>query len=129
MAKNPIEQIATLQEKIAKKQATIEGYNKTLANTQKNIDASNKAIESYEKKILALETDMLAKTLHKKGIKISDVTAAIEAGLFDSSAPEKPLDISEKEHETKDSGGVICSTENTITVNSASDDKEDLNNE
>ncbi len=129
MGKKPDERIAALREKIAKKQANIEGYNKTLANTQKNIDVSNKAIESYEKQISALEADLLAKALHKKGIRISDVAAAIEAGLFDSPAPEKPPDVSEKVPETKDSGGAICSTENTIAVNSASNDKEDLNNE
>ena len=81
MAKNPDERIAALREKIAKKQAVVEGYNVTLANTQKNIDAANKAIEGYGKQISALEADMLAKALHKKGINISEVAAAIEAGL------------------------------------------------
>ncbi len=129
MGKKPDERIAALREKIAKKQAAVDGYNKTLANTQKNIEASRKAIESCEKQISVLEADMLAKALHKKGIRISDVAAAIEAGLFDSSAPEKPPDVSEKESETKDNGGATYSTENTITENSVSDDKEDLNNE
>lgn len=129
MAKNPNERIASLREKIAKKQTTIEGYNVTLANTQKNIDAANKVIEGYEKQISALEADLLAKALHKKGINISDVAAAIEAGLFDNSIPEKPPDKSEKEPEAKDSGGATYSTENTNAENSVSDEKEDLDNE
>ena len=107
MAKSPDERIAALREKIAKKQATIEGYNVTLANTQKNISA--------------LEADMLAKTLHKKGINISEVAAAIEAGLFDRSVPEKPPDKAETEPKTTDKDGAICSTEDSI------EDKEDLN--
>lgn len=128
MAKSPNERIAALREKIAKKQAVVEGYNATLANTQKNIDAANKAIESYGKQISALEADMLAKALHKKGINISEVAAAIEAGLFDRSVPEKPPDKSEKVPETKDSGATY-STENTSTDNIGADDKEDLDNE
>lgn len=127
MAKSPNERIAALREKIAKKQATIEGYNVTLANTQKNIDAANKAIESYGKQISALEADMLAKELHKKGINISEVAAAIEAGLFDSSAHEKPPDKTETEPKTTDKDGAICSTENIDAENSVADDKEDLN--
>lgn len=127
MAKSPDERIAALREKIAKKQAVVEGYNVTLANTQKNIDAANRAIEGYGKQISALEADMLAKALHKKGINISEVAAAIEAGLFDNSIPEKPPDKSKNEPETKDSGSATYSTENTDAENSVSDDKEDLN--
>lgn len=129
MAKSPNERIAALREKIAKKQAVVEGYNVTLANTQKNIDAGNKAIEGYEKQISALEADMLAKALHKKGISVSEVAAAIEAGLFDSSAPEKPPDKTETEPKTTDKDGAICSTENINAENSVADDKEDLDNE
>ena len=121
MAKNPNERIAALQEKIAKKQAAIEGYNKTLANTQKYIEASKKAIESYEKQISALEADMLAKALHKKGINISEVAAAIEAGLYDNSITEKSPEKTEAEPETTGKDGAICSTEDSI------EDKEDLN--
>ncbi len=128
MAKSPNERIAALREKIAKKQAVVEGYNVTLANTQKNIDAANKAIEGYGKQISALEAEMLAKALHKKGINISEVAAAIEAGLFDRSVPEKPPDKSEKEPEIKDSG-TTYSTENIDAENSVADDKEDLDNE
>lgn len=127
MAKSPNERIAALREKITKKQVAIEGYSKTLANTQKYIEASKKAIESYEKQISALEADMLAKALHKKGINISEVAAAIEAGLYDNSIPEKPPDKSEKEYEAKDSGGATYSTENTSAENSVADDKEERN--
>ena len=127
MAKSSNERIAALREKIAKKQTAIEGYNKTLANTQKYIEASKKAIESYEKQISALEADMLAKALHKKGINISEVAAAIEAGLYDNSIPEMLPDKSEKEPETKDSDGATYSTENTDAENSVADNKEDLN--
>lgn len=121
MAKSSNERIAALREKIAGKQTVIEGYAKTLANTQKNIDAANKAIESYEKQISALEADMLAKALHKKGVDISEITAAIEAGLFDNSIPEKPPDKTETEPKTTDKDGAICSTEDSI------EDKEGLN--
>lgn len=124
MAKKPDERIVSLREKIAKKQAAVEVFSKTLANTQKNIEAAKKAIEGCEKQISALEADMLAKALHKKGIRISDVAAAIEAGLFDSPAPEKPPDISEKESETKDNGGATYSTEDSVE-----NDKEDLKDE
>lgn len=122
MAKKPDERIAALREKIAKKQAAVDGYNKTLANTQKNIEASKKAIENCEKQISELEADMLAKALHKKGIRISDVAAAIEAGLFDSPAPEKPPDMPEEK-------SAAYSTENTIAENSDLSEKEDLINE
>lgn len=122
MAKNPNERIAALREKIAKKKAAVEGYNVTLANTQKNIDAANKAIEGYGKQISTLEADMLAKALHKKGINISEVAAAIEAGLFDSSASEKPPDKSGNEPEAKNSG-TTYSTKDSI------EDKEDLEDE
>lgn len=128
MAKSPNERIAALREKIAKKQTAVEGYGKTLANTQKNIDAANKAIEGYGKQISALEADMLAKALHKKGINISEVAAAIEAGLFEKSIPEKPPDKSENEPEAKDSG-TTYSTGNTSADNNGADDKEDLDNE
>ena len=127
MAKNPNERIAALREKIAKKQAVIEGYNVTLANTQKNIDAGNKAIEGYEKQISALEADMLAKALHKKGINISEVAAAIEAGLYDNSITEKSPEKTEAEPEATDKDGATYSTENTSAKNSIADDKEDMN--
>ena len=127
MAKSPNERIAALREKIAKKQAVVEGYNVTLANTQKNIDVANKAIEGYGKQISALEAEMLAKALHKKGINISEVAAAIEAGLFDRSVPEKPPDKAKTEPEISDKDGAICSTENIDAENSVADDKEDLN--
>ena len=127
MAKSPNERIAALREKIAKKQAVVEGYNVTLANTQKNIDAANKVIESYEKQISVLEAEMLAKALHKKGINISEVAAAIEAGLFDRSVPEKPPDKAKTEPKTSDKDGAICSTENIDAESSVADDKEDLN--
>lgn len=129
MAKKPDERIVSLREKIAKKQAAVEMFSKTLANTQKNIEAAKKTIEGCEKQISALEADMLAKALHKKGIRISDVAAAIEAGLFDSPAPEKPPDKTETEPETTNKDGATYSTENTIAENSDLAEKEDLSNE
>ncbi|MCM1277141.1 MAG: hypothetical protein NC299_18220 [Lachnospiraceae bacterium] len=124
--RTPTERIASLREKIAQKRTNVEGYNITLSNTQKKKDAANKAIEGYEKQISALETDLLAKALHDKGINISDVAAAIEAGLFDNSVPEKPPDKSEKEPETN---GATYSTENTTAESGGADEKEDLDNE
>ncbi len=121
MAKSSNERIASLRDKIAQKRTTVEGYNITLTNTQKKIDAANKAIEGYVKQISALETDLLAKALQKKGINISDVAAAIEAGLFDNPLTEKSPNITEKEQETK---GATYSTEDNIE-----DDKEELNDE
>lgn len=127
--RTPTERIASLRTNIAKKRKNVEGYDITLSNTQKKKDAANKAIEGYEKQIAALETDLLAKALHDKGINISEVAAAIEAGLFDNSVPEKPPDKTETEPNTTDKGGAICSTENTTAENSGADEKEDLNNE
>ncbi len=121
--KTPTERIVSLRNKIAKNQANIEDYNVTRASAQTNIEKAKKTIEGYEKQISALEAELLAKALHKKGINISDVAAAIEAGLFDSSVSEKPPDMSETEPETTDKGGAICSTEDSI------EDKEDLNDE
>lgn len=129
-ARTPAERIASLRDKIAAKRKRIDEFNVTLANAQKNIETANKVIEGYEKKISALEADLLAKTLHERGISISDVAAAIEAGLFDNSAPEKPPDKAKTEPETTDKGGATYSTENII-AESDSDlpEKEDLNNE
>lgn len=124
--RTPAERIASLRDKIAKKRANIEDYNVTLSNAQTNIEKAKKAIEGYEKQISALEAELLAKTLHKKGIDISQIAAAIEAGLFDSSVPEKPPDMSETEPETK---SATYSTENTNVEIDVSDEKEDLNDE
>lgn len=121
--RTPTERIASLRDKIAKKRANIEDYNVTLSNAQTNIEKAKKAIEGYEKQISALEAELLAKTLHKKGIDISQIAAAIEAGLFVNSAPEKLPDKAKTEPETTDKGGATYSTEDSV------EDKEDLNDE
>lgn len=122
--KTPDEKIVSLRDKIAKKQSEIQKSGVTLANAQAKIDAAKKAVESFEKQISAIEADMLGKTLHDKGIDISQIIAAIEAGTFDKPAPEKPPENPSKKQdngpEITDKGGATYSTENKT-------DKEDLN--
>ncbi len=68
MGKKPDERIAALQEKIAKKQAAVDGYNKTLANTQKTLKRQGKRLKAARSKSRCLKRICLQRRSTKKAL-------------------------------------------------------------
>lgn len=129
------ERITSIKKKISKKQTRIDDLNKTLQNTQNNIHKAKADLEAYEEKLQELEAKVLAETLHKRGIDISEIKAAVEAGFFDKAEkpPDNPSDTRADENKSTEKGatystennGAICSTDDETAESGSLTNKEE----
>lgn len=112
-----LQRLNSLKKQSAEKQNEILKHNKTISDARIKIQQLTAELADLNESAEMLEGRILSDTLRKKGIDISEITAAIEAGLFDKTAasPTPP----EVESAT-------YSTEKYYAENNGTLDKEDI---
>lgn len=112
-----LQRLNSLKKQSVEKQNEIDKQNKTISDARAKIQQLNAELTDITEQMTIFEGRILSDTLRKKGIDLSEVTAAIEAGLFDKTAasPTPP----EVESAT-------YSTEKYYAENNGISDKEDI---
>lgn len=75
-----LQRLNSLKKQSVEKQNEIDKQNKTISDARAKIQQLNAELTEQ---MAVFEGRILSDTLRKKGIDLSEVTAAIEAGLFD----------------------------------------------
>lgn len=81
-----LQRLNSLKKQSAEKQNEILKHNKTISDARIKIQQLTAELADLNESAEMLEGRILSDTLRKKGIDISEITAAIEAGLFDKTA-------------------------------------------
>ena len=113
-----LQRLNSLKKQSVEKQNEIEKQNKTISDARAKIQQLNAELTTITEQMEIYEGRILSDTLRKKGIDLSEITAAIEAGLFDK-PPVSPTPTPTQEQAQTE--GATYSTEN----NNVSD-KEDI---
>ena len=116
------ERLNSKLKRLSEKEKSLERLNKSIEKTREEIKSVNKEIADLKEAIQVLETRILTETMTNRGINVSDIAEAIEAGLFDKTAPEKPPEATDNSVEEN------CATYSTEN-NETSSEKEDLDDE
>ena len=78
-----LQRLNSLKKQSVEKQNEIDKLNKTISDARAKIQQLNAELTTITEQMEIYEGRILSDTLRKKGIDLSEVTAAIEAGLFD----------------------------------------------
>ena len=106
------QRINHLKRKISSKNTEIESHNAKIEKARKAIETLTAELTAANSELTALEGELLTQTLITKGVVISEVRAAVEAGLFD----KEPVSASTTTEIPKTEQGDICIThENKVT--------------
>lgn len=118
-----LQRLNSLKKQSVEKQNEIDKQNKTISDARAKIQQLNAELTDITEQMAVFEGRILSDTLRKKGIDLSEVTAAIEAGLFDK-PPVSPTPTStQAQTETE---GATYSTEKYYAENNGISDKEDI---
>ena len=113
-----LQRLNSLKKQSVEKQNEIEKQNKTISDARAKIQQLNAELTEITEQMVIFEGRILSDTLRKKGIDLSEITAAIEAGLFDKPTVSPTTMPTPTQTET---GGATYSTEkNNVS------DKEDI---
>ena len=115
-----LQRLNSLKKQAAEKEAEIAKNTKNIADARAKIQQLSAELETITEQIGVFEGRILSDTLRKKGIDFSEVTAAIEAGLFDKTSAS-PTDKTPIQTE-----GATYSTEEKTADNLGKSDKEDI---
>ena len=108
----------SLKKQSVEKQNEIEKQNKTISDARAKIQQLNAELTTITEQMEIYEGRILSDTLRKKGIDLSEVTAAIEAGLFDK-PPVSPTPTPTQE-QAQTEGATYSTEKNNVS------DKEDI---
>lgn len=112
-----LQRLNSLKKQSAEKQNEILKHNKTISDARIKIQQLTAELADLNESAEMLEGRILSDTLRKKGIDISEITAAIEAGLFDkTTASPTPPEVE----------SATYSTEKYYAENNGTSDKEDI---
>ncbi len=87
------------KKRLGEKEKQLERFTASLETAKENIKNTSREIADIKAEIANIETRLLAEMIAQKGISLSELSAAIEAGALDNT-PEKPPDNSEKLNDT-----------------------------
>ena len=114
-----LQRLNSLKKQSVEKQNEIDKQNKTISDARAKIQQLNAELTTITEQMVIFEGRILSDTLRKKGIDLSEVTAAIEAGLFD----KPPVSPTPTPTQTE---GATYSTEENTADNLGKSDKEDI---
>lgn len=118
-----LQRLNSLKKQSVEKQNEIDKQNKTISDARAKIQQLNAELTEITEQMAVFEGRILSDTLRKKGIDLSEVTAAIEAGLFDK-PPVSPTPTPTQEQAQTE--GATYSTEEKTADNLGKSDKEDI---
>ena len=113
-----LQRLNSLKKQSVEKQNEIEKQNKTISDARAKIQKLTSELTEITEQMVVFEGRILSDTLRKKGIDLSEVTAAIEAGLFDK-PPVSPTPTPTQE-QAQTEGATYSTEKNNVS------DKEDI---
>lgn len=113
-----LQRLNSLKKQSVEKQNEIDKLNKTISDARAKIQQLNAELTEITEQMVIFEGRILSDTLRKKGIDLSEVTAAIEAGLFDK-PPVSPTPTPTQE-QAQTEGATYSTEKNNVS------DKEDI---
>lgn len=116
-----LQRLNSLKKQSVEKQNEIEKQNKTISDARAKIQQLNAELTDITEQMVIFEGRILSDTLRKKGIDLSEVTAAIEAGLFDKPPVSPTTTPTQAQTES-----ATYSTEEKTADNLGKSDKEDI---
>ena len=116
-----LQRLNSLKKQSVEKQNEIDKQNKIISDARAKIQKLTSELTEITEQMVVFEGRILSDTLRKKGIDLSEVTAAIEAGLFDKS----PVSPTPTQATTETEGATYSTVENTAD-NLGKSDKEDI---
>ena len=116
-----LQRLNSLKKQSVEKQNEIDKQNKTISDARAKIQQLNAELTDITEQITVFEGRILSDTLRKKGIDLSEVTAAIEAGLFDKPPVSPTTTPTQAQTES-----ATYSTEEKTADNLGKSDKEDI---
>lgn len=116
-----LQRLNSLKKQSVEKQNEIDKQNKNISDARAKIQQLNAELTTITEQMEIYEGRILSDTLRKKGIDLSEVTAAIEAGLFD----KPPVSPTPTQATTETEGATYSTVENTAD-NLGKSDKEDI---
>lgn len=118
-----LQRLNSLKKQSVEKQNEIDKQNKTISDARAKIQQLNAELTDITEQMTIFEGRILSDTLRKKGIDLSEVTAAIEAGLFDKPPVSPTTTPTQEQAQTE---GATYSTEKYYAENNGISDKEDI---
>lgn len=116
-----LQRLNSLKKQSVEKQNEIDKQNKTISDARAKIQQLNAELTDITEQMAVFEGRILSDTLRKKGIDLSEVTAAIEAGLFDKPPVSPTSTPTQAQTES-----ATYSTEEKTADNLGKSDKEDI---
>ena len=113
-----LQRLNSLKKQSVEKQNEIDKQNKNISDARAKIQKLTSELTEITEQMVVFEGRILSDTLRKKGIDLSEVTAAIEAGLFDKS-PVSPTPTPTQE-QAQTEGATYSTEKNNVS------DKEDI---
>ena len=113
-----LQRLNSLKKQSVEKQNEIDKQNKTISDARAKIQKLTSELTEITEQMVVFEGRILSDTLRKKGIDLSEVTAAIEAGLFDK-PPVSPTPTPTQE-QAQTEGATYSTEKNNVS------DKEDI---
>ena len=113
-----LQRLNSLKKQSVEKQNEIDKLNKTISDARAKIQKLTSELTEITEQMVVFEGRILSDTLRKKGIDLSEVTAAIEAGLFDK-PPVSPTPTPTQE-QAQTEGATYSTEKNNVS------DKEDI---
>ena len=113
-----LQRLNSLKKQSVEKQNEIDKQNKNISDARAKIQKLTSELTEITEQMVVFEGRILSDTLRKKGIDLSEVTAAIEAGLFDK-PPVSPTPTPTQE-QAQTEGATYSTEKNTVS------DKEDI---
>ena len=116
-----LQRLNSLKKQSVEKQNEIDKQNKNISDARAKIQKLTSELTEITEQMVVFEGRILSDTLRKKGIDLSEVTAAIEAGLFDKPPVSPTTTPTQAQTES-----ATYSTEEKTADNLGKSDKEDL---
>ena len=116
-----LQRLNSLKKQSVEKQNEIDKQNKNISDARAKIQQLNAELTEITEQMVVFEGRILSDTLRKKGIDLSEVTAAIEAGLFDKPPVSPTTTPTQAQTES-----ATYSTEEKTADNLGKSDKEDI---
>ena len=116
-----LQRLNSLKKQSVEKQNEIDKQNKTISDARAKIQKLTSELTEITEQMVVFEGRILSDTLRKKGIDLSEVTAAIEAGLFDKPPVSPTTTPTQAQTES-----ATYSTEEKTADNLGKSDKEDI---
>ena len=113
-----LQRLNSLKKQSVEKQNEIDKQNKNISDARAKIQKLTSELTEITEQMVVFEGRILSDTLRKKGIDLSEVTAAIEAGLFDK-PPVSPTPTPTQE-QAQTEGATYATEKNNVS------DKEDI---